>query len=322
MVGPAEGAEGLFVLSFAADGTRRFGRWFTTPHRPRYREQPHITAVTLGPRSEVTIAGVTAEAVDLGTGTIAPEEAAYDHTLAFVARYAPDGTPVRVTARKARSGTLPRLAAWADGGVVVAFDGQDGAPVLEAFDGDAFGMSEGRRIPAAISGRVDALAAAGPGEMVVATESRTEAEPHLAHLARVTRQGELTWSRTMRGWISLGALTVRANGEAWFAGGFEGPSGGCVPPSPMAEPEHADNLPRLQIVSADGTRCRSVPVTTRLANWEPPVSFVELPADHMLYATPCLGDLALPGLAPRSLGTFVTHCFIFDLPADSKEYTP
>jgi hypothetical protein len=90
----------------------------------------------------------------------------------------------------------------------------------------------------------------------------------------------------------------------------------------MAEPAYHDDLPRLQIVSADGTRCRSVPVATRSAIWKPPASFVELPADHMLYATPCLGDLALPGLAPRSLGAFLTRCFVFDLPADSKEYTP
>ena len=271
----------------------------------------------LGSRSEVILAGTTGEALDFGTASLARDEGAYDDTMMFVAHYSPDGVLVFRTARKAKLGTTPRLVAWSDGTVAVAFDARDGKPALEWLDP----VGHGAPVSLALGGSMRAMAAAGQDDVVVATQraDETSHEP-VIELARLTRRGETIWSRTMQGELQDGALAVRANGDTWFGGWFDGAPTACA--SPASTSDASGPLPRLEIVSADGRRCRSLPVATRDARWTTPASLVEGVTGRVFYATPYLGNVELPGVASLSSGITGSRCALFDLPTYAPEYTP
>jgi hypothetical protein len=309
---------GLFVVSLSATGATRFTRRIAALGGAGAGDEPHVTAVVLGPHSEITVAGTTRERLDFGVSSVAPGASGYDDDrMLFVARYAPDGALVFSAARKAKLGTLPRLVAMADGAVAVAFDARGGKPSLEWLDGQGHGSAASL----ALSGTIRAMTSSGRDEVVLATqraEDRTGAP--VIELARLTRRGGTIRATTIPGELQDGALAVRANGDLWFGGWFDGAPAGCA--SPPSSSDGAGRLPRLQIVSADGRRCRSLPVATRDARWTTPASLVETPRGRMLYATPYLGVLELPGVPPRSSGTGASRCALVALPADAVEYTP
>ena len=307
---------GMFVVSLAANGSTRFTRRIKALGGGG-SEVPRVTAIVLGPHSDVTIAGTTSEALDFGTASIARDEGAYDDTILFVAHYSPDGLLAFSTARKAKLGTKPRLAAWPDGTIAVAFDARDGKAALEWLD------PHGRGAPVflTLAGTLRAMAAAGGDDAVVATQ-RADDETHapVIELARLTRRGETIWSRTMQGELQDGALAVRANGDTWFGGWFDGAPAACA--APASTSDASGPLPRLQIVNADGRRCRSLPVATREARWTTPASLIESVTGRVYYATPYLGNVELPGVASRSSGMTTSRCALFDLPADGPGYAP
>jgi hypothetical protein len=304
----------LFVVSFAADGTQRFSRWVAAPEGSR------ITAAVLGPHAEVTIVGTARAALDLGAaGRIEPEPGAYDDTIAFVLQYATDGSLARHAMRAAKLGTTPRLAAWSDGRLALAFDAQDRGPTLEMIDPAALGSKTGHRPAVDFAGPIRAVAAAFDGDVMVATQAAGQDSVLTSTILRLSRTGELQWTRAMRGELQDGAFGVRANGDTWFGGWFDALPPGCTGP---ARTQDGGALPRLQIIGADGKRCRSVPVATRDARWNTPASLVDVSEGHIVYATPWLGSLALPGLAPRSAGSVGSRCIVLDLPADAPAYRP
>jgi hypothetical protein len=305
---------GMFVVSLAANGSTRFTRRIDALGGG---DVPRVTAIVLGPRSEVTIAGTTSEPLDFGTASLARDEGAYDDTMMFVARYSPNGALIFSTARKARLGTTPRLVAWSDGTVAVAFDARDGKAALEWLDP----LGHGASVSLALAGSIRAMAAAWRDDVVVATQ-RADETTHapVIELARLTRRGETIWSRTMQGELQDGALAVRANGDTWFGGWLDGAPTACA--SSASTSDASGPLPRLQIVSADGRRCRSLPVATRDARWTTPASLVEGAKGRVFYATPYLGNVELPGVGSRSSGMTGSRCALFDLPADAPEYAP
>jgi len=139
-------------------------------------------------------------------------------------------------------------------------------------------------------------------------------------LARLARRGETIRRTTIPGELQDGALAVRANGDLWFGGWFDGAPTGCA--SVLSSSDVDGRLPRLQIVSADGSRCRSLPVATRQAGWTTPASLAEARPGRMLYVTPYLGELELPGVPTLSSGTAASRCALLALPANAVEYTP
>jgi hypothetical protein len=310
---------GLFVLSFAPDGTLRFGRWIEAGSALTSSEEPRVTAAVSGPRSEVTLAGTTHEPLDFGGVTLRPGKEAYDNTVAFVVQYASNGVPAFATSRPAKLGTSPRLVARPDGALVMGFEARDGSPRLEAFEPTG-PRGVGHRLPVTLEGTLGALAAAGPHDVIAATQSRDEGgTPTELRIARVAATGEIVWSRIMHGELQDGALAVTASGNTWFSGWFEGDPTGCV--SAPLEVEHESVLPRLQLIDASGARCRSLPASTRTARWSTPASLLETAAGRMTFAAPLAGTATLPGIRAQAT-PLATRCVAVTLPTEAPEYLP
>jgi len=99
----AASSAGLFVLSFAPEGSLRFGRWVAAGPALTPLEEARVSAAVLGPRSEVTLAGTTHQPLDFDGVTLRPEENAYDRTVAFIVQYTSNGTLVFATRHPANS---------------------------------------------------------------------------------------------------------------------------------------------------------------------------------------------------------------------------
>jgi len=123
----SEPDRGLFVVSLSATGATRFTRHIAARDAG---VETHITAVVLGPHSEITVAGTTREPLDFGASPLPTDAGAYDDTMVVVTQYAANGALVFSLGRKAKLGTLPRLAPLTDGAVAVAFDAREGNPAL------------------------------------------------------------------------------------------------------------------------------------------------------------------------------------------------
>ncbi len=319
-VGTAAAASGagLFVLSFAPEGSLRFGRWIAAGPALSSLEEARVSAAVLGPRSEVTLAGTTHEPLDFGGVTLRPEEKSYDRTLAFIVQYTSNGTLAFATRRPAKLGTSPRLIGRPDGGLVMGFEAPDGAATLEAFEPGERGV--GHRLPVTLEGTLGALAAAGSRDVVVATQSRNAGGGATEiRVARVGAQGNVVWSRTMKGQLQDDALAITAANITSFAGWLEDDPAGCV--SAPLEAEHEPVLSRLQLIDASGVRCRSLPVATRPAHWSTAVSLLETAPGTVTLVTPLAGTATLPGI--RAQGSpLANRCVAVTLPTGGPEYSP
>lgn len=309
----ASGGSGLFVLAFAPDGSRRFGRWVVGG---RAVEKPRVTALVLGPRSEISLAGTAREALDFGGTSLRPESGAYDDTFVFVVQYTSTGALTFATSRPARRGTSPRLVAEPDGRLVVGFDARDGTPALEAIDV----RGAGDRWPVALDGSIAALVAQGPHDIVALTQSRhAGGAPTDVRVSRVRQGGRIVWSRTMHGELQEGAAAVTGREDVWFGGWFQGTPDGCTSAPDALEREPV--VPRLQIIDASGARCRSLAVATRDARWSAAASLVETAEGTMTFVTPLSGEATLPGVSAHA-SPLANRCVAVSLPTAAPEYTP
>jgi len=309
----ASGGSGLFVLSFAPDGARRFGRWVGGDGSV---EKPRVTALVLGPRSEVSLAGTAREVLDFGGIALRPERGDYDDTFVFVVQYTATGTLAFATSLPARLGTSPRLVAARDGRLVVGFDARDGTSTLVAIGEHGVG----ERLPVALQGSIGALVAQGAHDIVALTQSRDAGGTSTdVRVSRLRGGGSVVWSRIMHGELQEGAAAVTRRGDLWFGGWFEGDPDGCSSAPGAGEREPV--VPRLQIIDASGARCRSLAVATRDARWSAAASLVETAEGRMTFVTPLSGESTLPGVRAHA-SPLANRCVAVSLPTAAPEYTP